>query len=119
MRQMPVHPDAVAYRTVWVRSNGAVSFSAPMTFDEAYTSCLPEIQTTWHIRVRQAVRLELNDVARREDTTFPAVLVGYDQAPANVDPLQHIYTSHSIQYCPRGFQTPFPSNLRLPGVGQQ
>ncbi len=116
MRQIHIHPDAVAYRTIRVDSNGAISFSAPLTFDDAYTNCMPESLASWHIRVRQVVRLELTDIARRDDLTSPAVLVGYDEAPPNTSPLQHLYTIHYIQYIPHGpLQTPFPANLRIPG----
>ncbi len=116
MRHIPVHPDAVEYRIIRVDSTGAMSVSAPTTFDEAYTRCMPEDLSTWHMRVRQVIRLELNDIARRDDLTFPAVLVGYDEAPPNTHPLEHTYIGYYIQYIPRGpLQTPFPTNLRTPG----
>ena len=121
----PLHPNAMVYRRICYDSRGAMTISAPTTFDEASTGCLPEHPNgllNWHIRVRQVVRTELNDFVRRyeaagEIRAAPAFLVGYDDALADVNSREHSHIRYYIQYCP----TPahiflFPDNLQLPAA---
>jgi hypothetical protein len=121
----PLHPNAMVYRRICYDSRGAITISAPTTFDEAYTGCLPEHPNGllhWHIRVRQVVRSELNDFVRRyEAAAFasapPAFLVGYDDALADVNSREISHVRYYIQYCPTPAHTLlFPANLELPAA---
>lgn len=106
---------SVAYRTIRMESNGTIAFSQPTTFHNAYFDCLPEAhQVNWHTKIRGVVKSELDNHAMR-DPTAPAVLVSYDETPANTDPLQHTYVAYYIQAIPDGIHTPMPMNLHPPG----
>lgn len=105
--------NAPNHRMIRLSSDGAISFFPPTTFHNCYFDCLPdEHAANWHVKVRAAVKTELNNLGRAPDA--PAVLVSYDDAPPNVDPEQHIYTAYYIQVLTNGLETPLPTNLRIP-----
>ena len=107
--------NSVAYRTIRLDSNGAIVFSPPTTFHNAYFDCLPDAHAyTWHTKIRGVVKSELNNHAMHA-AEATAVLVSYDDAPANIDPLQHTYVAYYIQPMSDGLHTPLPTNLRTPG----
>ena len=104
------------YRIIRLSSDGAISFFPPTTFHNAYFDCLPdEHAANWHVKVRAAVKTELNNLRAVPPAGPPAVLVSYDDPPANVAPEQHTYTAYYIQHLPQGLDTPLPDNLRTPG----
>lgn len=109
--------NAANCRMIRVSSDGAISFFPPTTFHNAYFDCLPdEHAVNWHVKVRAVVKTELNNTSHVPDvnTPPPAVLVSYDDAPANVAPEQHIYTAYYMQILTRGLETPLPTNIRHP-----
>ncbi len=111
--------NSLAYRTIRMESNGTIAFSQPTTFHNAYFDCLPDAHAvTWHTKIRAVVKTELNNHAMH-DPASPAVLVSYDETPANTDPLQHTYVAYYIQAMPDGLRTPLPTNLRTPGPPPQ
>lgn len=109
--------NAPAYRMIRLSSDGAISFFPPTTFHNAYFDCLPdEHAANWHVKVRAAVKTELNNLRPAEEGGAPpAVLVSFDDPHPNQDPQTYTYTAYYIQHMPQGLNTPLPTNLLLPG----
>lgn len=98
-------PSPLCYRVMWTDSSSLTDYYHYDTLKAAYTACVVNEQTHWHIRLLPSLREELE--SSNEDS--PHIRVSYNDTPNG----ENLYLAAYIQVCPRGPNTPSP-NLATP-----